>query len=133
MKNVKLFEEFINESKMTLHESINFGDYVFGTFPFKNFDDSLPAKGESTYCVFLHNYVEINGAGTYLGDADGLKTEVLGLFAEEADAKAMYNNAVKSNKQGMMLSVSMGTLTSKSKFQFWYKEMDGYRAKGIVK
>lgn len=119
----------------SLNESINFGDYVFTSrMAFNSFDEALPAKGETVYCVFLHNYVEVNGSGIYFGDnGGGLRPQILGLFTEEADAREMYNNAVKSKKDGNMLSVSMGTLTSKSKFQFNYKETDGYRAKGMVK
>lgn len=126
---------FTMEISESLNESINFGDYVFTSrMAFNNFDDELPAKGDSVYCVFLHNYVEVNGNGIYLGgNGGGLRPQILGLFTEEADARNIYNDAVKSKKVGDMLSVSMGTLVCKTKFRFDYKEVDGYRATGRVK
>lgn len=127
MKNIKTFENFITES-------IKFGSYTFtNRTSFSGFDDLLPAKGESVYCVFLHNLVEINGQETYLGQSHGLSQEIVGLYAEEADAKAAYDQAIKSKKTGHLLSVSMGTLTSKSKFQFNYEELAGYKASGSIK
>ena len=135
MKNVKLFEDFTSERTLELNESINFGSYVFTSrTPFQEFDEALPDKGESVYCVFLHNNVEINGQTMYLGqNTGGLKYQILGLWAERSIAKEMYDSAVKSKKDGDYLSVSIGELKAKTKFRFDYSEFDGYRAKGIVK
>lgn len=129
MNNIKTFNEFHQ-----LNEGISFGYYVFTSrTAFSAFDDALPEKGESVFCVFLHNQVEINGETVYLGGSSGLQYEILGLYADEADAKKVYDEAVKAKKPGNKLSVTMGTLLSKSKFQFSYDETAGYRAKGIVK
>ena len=118
-----------------LDEGIKHGSYVFtNRYAFQAFDDALPAKGESCFCVFLHNSVEINGEQQYLGsNGGGLQSEVLGLFADEAEAKEAYDNAVSSKKTGEKLSVTMGTLVSKTKFRFDYSEIEGYTAKGTIK
>ena len=119
----------------SLNESINFGWYSFTSrTPFQEFDEALPDKGESVYCVFLHNNVEINGQNMYLGqNGGGLRYQILGLWAEKSIAKEMYDSAVKSKKDGDYLSVSIGELKAKTKFRFDYSEFDGYRAKGTVK
>ena len=133
MKNIKSFSQFHNLE--AINESLRFGSYVFTSrFPFQGFDDALPAKGESCFCVFVHNSVSINGEEQYLGSSGGgLQTEVLGLFQDESEAKEMYDKVVKSKKTGNKLSVTMGTLISKTKFRFDYNEVAGYQAKGTIK
>ena len=133
MKNIKSFLQFHNLE--AINESLRFGSYVFtNRFPFQGFDDALPAKGESCFCVFLHNSVEINGEQQYLGsNGGGLQSEILGLFEDQAEAKEAYDNAVKSKKTGEKLSVTMGTLVSKTKFRFDYEQIEGHTAKGTIK
>ena len=133
---IPTFEAFISQEQETqINEGLRFGSYVFtNRFPFRAFDDALPAKGESCFCVFLHNSVEINGEQQYLGsNGGGLQSEVLGLFADQAEAKEAYDNAVNSKKTGEKLSVTMGTLVSKTKFRFDYSEVEGHVAKGTIK
>lgn len=133
MNHIPTFEAFTSQEN-PVDESIKFGRYTFTSrLAFQGFEDAIPAKGESCFCVFLHNLVEINGEDFYLGSQSGLSRQIVGLFADEADAKEAYNSAVSSKKTGEYLSVSMGTLTSKTKFQFNYDETDGTRAKGTVK
>ena len=133
MKNIKSFLQFHNLE--AINEGLRFGSYVFtNRFPFQGFDDALPAKGESCFCVFLHNSVEINGEQQYLGsNGGGLQSEILGLFEDQAEAKEAYDNAVKSKKTGEKLSVTMGTLVSKTKFRFDYEQIEGHTAKGTIK
>ena len=133
MKNIKSFLQFHNLE--AINESLRFGRYSFTSrFPFQGFDDALPAKGESCFCVFLHNSVEINGEQQYLGsNGGGLQSEILGLFSDQAEAKETYDNAVKSKRTGEKLSVTMGTLSSKTKFRFDYEQIEGYTAKGTIK
>ena len=103
MKNIKSFSQFHNLG--TINESLRFGYYAFTSRqPFRAFDDALPAKGESCFCVFLHNSVLINGEEQYLGSSGGgLQHEMLGLFQDESEAKEMYDKAVKSKKTGNKL------------------------------
>lgn len=133
MKNIKSFSQFHNLE--AINESLRFGSYVFTSrMPFQGFEDAIPAKGESCFCVFLHNSVLINGEEQYLGGSGGgLQYEILGLFQDEEEARSMYDNAVKSKKTGSKLSVTMGTLASKTKFRFDYNEVAGYQAKGTIK
>lgn len=133
MKNIKSFLQFHNLE--AINEGLRFGSYVFtNRFPFQGFDDALPAKGESCFCVFLHNSVEINGEQQYLGsNGGGLQSEILGLFEDQAEAKEAYDNAVKAKKTGEKLSVTMGTLVSKTKFRFDYEQIEGHTAKGTIK
>lgn len=133
MKNIKSFLQFHNLE--AINEGLRFGSYVFtNRFPFQGFDDALPAKGESCFCVFVHNSVEINGEQQYLGsNGGGLQSEILGLFEDQAEAKEAYDNAVKAKKTGEKLSVTMGTLVSKTKFRFDYEQIEGHTAKGTIK
>ena len=136
MNHISTFETFTSQKQeASVNEGLRFGSYVFTSrFPFQSFDDALPAKGESCFCVFLHNSVEINGEQQYLGsNGGGLQSEILGLFADEAEAKEAYDNAVNSKKTGEKLSVTMGTLVSKTKFRFDYSEVEGHTAKGTIK
>lgn len=136
MNHISTFEAFTSqEQEVQVDEGLKFGSYVFtNRFPFQAFDDALPAKGESCFCVFLHNSVEINGEQQYLGaNGGGLQSEVIGLFADQAAAKEAYDNAVNSKKSGEKLSVTMGTLVSKTKFRFDYSEVEGHTAKGTIK
>lgn len=134
MDHIPTFESFTSQEAQ-IDESIRFGSYTFTSrLAFQGFEDAIPSKGESCFCVFQHNLVEINGEEQYLGsNGSGLRYQIIGLFADEADAKEAYSNAVSSKKSGQYLSVSMGTLTAKTKFQFNYDETDGTRAKGTVK
>ena len=136
MNYIPTFEAFTSQKQETpVNEGLKFGSYSFTSrFPFQAFDDALPAKGESCFCVFLHNSVEINGEQQYLGSGGGgLQSEILGLFTDEAEAKEAYDNAVSSKKTGEKLSVTMGTLVSKTKFRFDYSEVEGHTAKGTIK
>lgn len=129
MKNIKTFEGF----RDSVNESIQFGSYYFNTrTEFGEYIDDLPEKGETKYLVFAHNQVDFYGqrirleAGHTLGSA-GTK-QFIGIFDDEASATEAYKMAMKK-PEGVLLSFSMGTLYSKSKFSFQYEETQGKLAK----
>lgn len=124
MNNVLSFEDFRN----SVNESIQFGSYYYSDRTWAGeFSDNLPEKGNTKYLVFAHNEVDFYGQRIRLENG-GNKKQYIGIFDDEASAADAYKMAMKK-PEGVLLSLSMGTLFAKSKFSFQYEETQGKLAK----
>lgn len=130
MKKVLLFKDFKN----SLNESLQFGSYHFSDrTSFGEHSDALPEKGESKFLVMSHTEVELEGRryrldGQHTNFGQSNRRYIIGIFEDEASATEAYKQAMKK-PEGAYVSFSMGTLTAKSKFSFFYTEKEGHLAK----
>ena len=120
MKNIKTFETFTNN---LVNEKIKLGSYFFNKYAFDGFD--LPAKGETSFALILHNTVEVNGEQMYLRSQNdhnvgaGFRPKVVAVAEEEA-----YKTQSKSGGEGANLSISYGSFIVKGQ-NCSYTEIDG--------
>ena len=99
MKNLKTFESFFN--KNAINEAINYA-LKPKYFSEAGIDTaSLPALGDSKFCVIRHDMVVINGTEVYLGNATigsgqgGLKVSVIGIYDTKDEANTAFKNEIK--------------------------------------
>jgi hypothetical protein len=125
MKNIKTFEAFANN---LVNEKIKLGSYFFSKYAFDGFD--LPAKGETSFALILHNTVEVNGEQMYLRSQNdnnvgaGFRPKVVAVAEDQASIEEAYKTQVKTGGEGANLSISYGSFVVKGQ-NCAYTEIDG--------
>jgi|TARA_B110000908_G_C10162920_1_gene406963 hypothetical protein len=125
MKNIKTFETFTNN---LVNEKIKLGSYFFNKYAFDGFD--LPAKGETSFALILHNTVEVNGEQMYLRSQNdhnvgaGFRPKVVAVAEDQASIEEAYKTQSKSGGEGANLSISYGSFIVKGQ-NCSYTEIDG--------
>jgi|TARA_B110000879_G_scaffold205429_1_gene285820 hypothetical protein len=125
MKSIKTFEAFTHN---IVNEKMTFGSYYFSTYAFDGFD--LPAKGETSFALVLHNTVEVNGESMYLRSKNdhnvgaGFRPKVVAVATDQASIEEAYKTHVKTGGEGANLSISYGSFTVKGA-NCSYTEVDG--------
>lgn len=133
-------EEVINKNPKLVKEQVlnetGPSDYVLEPYHFRNAGiskDSLPARGESIFCVIRHDLVNINGMDVYLGGGNGgMRVSIVGLYDTEDEARAAFKAEIKKKVDGVELSVALGDLFNR-KFGQSFEEIESHIAKGRVK
>ena len=125
MKSIKTFEAFTHNM---INEKIALGSYYFNKFAFDGFD--LPAKGETSFALVMHNTVEVNGETMYLRSKNdhnigaGFRPIVIAVAADQASIEEAYKTQTKSGGSGANLSISYGSFSVKGQ-NCAYTEIDG--------
>ena len=117
---------YVNESQV--NEKIALGSYYFSKYTFDGFD--LPAKGETSFALVLHNTVEVNGESMYLRSKNdhnvgaGFRPKVVAVAEDQASIEEAYKTHVKTGGEGANLSISYGSFIVKGQ-NCAYTEIDG--------
>jgi hypothetical protein len=129
MKSIQTFEAFTHN---VVNEKITLGSYYFSRYAFDGFD--LPAKGETSYALVIHNTVEVNGESMYLRSKNdhnvgaGFRPKVVAVAEDQDSIEAAYKTHVKTGGEGANLSISYGSFNVKGQ-NCAYTEIDGITKK----
>ena len=129
MKSIQTFEAFTHN---VVNEKIALGSYYFSRYAFDGFD--LPAKGETSYALVIHNTVEVNGESMYLRSKNdhnvgaGFRPKVVAVAEDQDSIEAAYKTHVKIGGEGANLSISYGSFNIKGQ-NCAYTEIDGITKK----